>query len=69
MQFDRYSPKDGTLRICTWCGEPLGRNEMPPQSAAVFCSRRCEIEANCWLYQELLVIEITHPPDGHSDRP
>jgi hypothetical protein len=34
---------------------------MPPHSAKVFCSRECEIDGNFWLYQELLMIEITHP--------
>jgi hypothetical protein len=34
---------------------------MPAHSASVFCSRRCEIEGNYWLYQELCVIEITRP--------
>lgn len=45
---------------------------MPAKSAIVFCSRRCEIEANFWLYQEMCVIEITHPRDptqDHCDSP
>jgi len=40
---------------------------MPAKSAKVFCSRRCEIEANFWLYQEMCVIEITHPSDPKQD--
>jgi len=57
---------------CTWCGEELGRNVVPARSATVFCTRRCEIEANFWLYQEMCVIEITHPQqsaEGHCDNP
>jgi hypothetical protein len=43
---------------------------MPTRSASLFCSRRCEIEGNYWLFQELCVIEITRPlraVDGSSN--
>ncbi len=69
---DPYFPIEAELTVCTWCGEKLGKNEMPKRSAAVFCSRRCEIEANFWLYQEFCVIEITNPlqsAEGHCDSP
>jgi hypothetical protein len=72
MQSDRYLPDDGTLTTCTRCGAQLGHNSMPEHSASVFCSRKCEIEGNFWLYQELSGIELTHPPettDGHCDSP
>jgi len=71
MQTDRYLSDDSSLTTCTWCGAQLGQNVMPTSSAAVFCSRRCEIEANFWLYQEMCVIEITYPgsTEGHCDSP
>jgi hypothetical protein len=72
MQSDRSLPDDGALTTCTWCGARLGQNAMPARSVTVFCSRRCEIEGKCWLYQELYAIEITHPPlspEGHCDSP
>jgi endogenous inhibitor of DNA gyrase (YacG/DUF329 family) len=72
MEPDQYLPDDGTLTTCTWCGSQLGKNEMPEHSATVFCSRRCEIEGNFWLYQEMCVIEITNPQqsaEGHCDSP
>jgi hypothetical protein len=65
MQSDRYSPDDGKLSSCAWCSAEMGENALPAKSAAVFCSRRCEIEANFWLYAEMCAIEITHPT--HSD--
>jgi endogenous inhibitor of DNA gyrase (YacG/DUF329 family) len=72
MQTNRYLPDDGTLTKCTWCGAQLGQNIMPAGAAIVFCSRRCEIEANFWLYQEMCAIEIMHPlqsADGQCDSP
>jgi len=42
---------------------------MPRGSAIVFCSRRCEIEANFWLYQEMCVIEITDPLQSTREDP
>jgi hypothetical protein len=71
MQPERHSPDEGELTRCVWCGAELGQNAMPPQSANVFCSRGCEIDGNFWLYQELLVIEITHPQsaEGACDSP
>ena len=65
---DQDPTEDGASARCIWCGAPLGQNAMPPHSAQVFCSRRCEIDGNFWLYQELLVIEITHPQDS-ADSP
>jgi hypothetical protein len=67
MQSDRYRPGNATLITCTWCGAPLGQNMMPARVAAVFCSRPCEIEANFWLFQEMCVIELTHPPEAPKD--
>jgi len=72
MQCNRHLPDDDKLTTCTWCGAPLGRNVMPAHSAKVFCSRRCEIEGNFWLYQEMCVIEITLPlqqAEEHCDSP
>jgi hypothetical protein len=71
MQSDRYLPDDGSLTTCTWCGAQLGRTVMPGRSAGVFCCRLCEIEGNYWLYQEMCVIEITHPHsnEGNCDSP
>jgi hypothetical protein len=69
---DPYPPDEDKLSTCTWCGGQLGQNPMPRHSSNLFCSRRCEIEANIWLYQELCVIEITHPEqsaEGHCDSP
>jgi hypothetical protein len=69
---DPYLPEEGTLTTCTWCGAQLGQNVMPKRSASVFCSRRCEIEANFWLFQEMCAIEIIHPQqsaEGHCDSP
>jgi hypothetical protein len=67
MQSDRYLPDDGTLTTCTWCGAELGLNAVSKQSAAVFCSRKCEIEGHYWLYQEMCVIEITNPQQWSGD--
>jgi hypothetical protein len=67
MQTDPYLPGDATPATCVWCGAPLGQNVMPARVAAVFCSRPCEIEANFWLFQEMCVIEITHPPVSPED--
>jgi hypothetical protein len=66
MQSDRYLPDDGSLTTCTWCGEQLGQSVMPARSSSVFCSRKCEIEGNFWLYTEMCVIEVTKP-QGFSD--
>lgn len=63
MQSDRYLPEDGSLTSCSWCGEQLGLSPLPPNIATVFCSRRCEIEANFWFYTELCAIEIMRSPD------
>jgi hypothetical protein len=54
-------PEEGSQRSCSWCGDVLGESLLPPEVAALFCSRRCEIEANFWLYQEMCAIEISHP--------
>jgi len=68
MQPDQKFPDDlGALTCCTWCGEPLGQNVMPARSATLFCSRKCEIEGNFWVFQELCAIEITHPPQSNKD--
>lgn len=64
MQSDRYSPDDSKLASCAWCGAELGPSALPAKAAAMFCSRRCEIESNFWLYAELCAIEITFPPDS-----
>ncbi len=71
MQSDRYLPDESELSTCTWCGAQLGLNVMPKQSAKIFCSRHCEIEGNCWLFQEFSTIEITHPTqlEGNCDSP
>lgn len=68
---DPFLPDEGSLTTCTWCGGRLGQNVMPAGIATVFCSRRCEIEGNFWLYQEFCVIEMTHPQstEGHCDSP
>jgi endogenous inhibitor of DNA gyrase (YacG/DUF329 family) len=64
-----FLPDEGTLTVCTWCGERLGQTVMPRGSAIAFCSRRCEIEANFWLYQEMCVIEITDPLQSTREDP
>jgi hypothetical protein len=67
-----HLPDEGTLTTCTWCGGQLGKNVLPRGCAIVFCSRHCEIEANYWLYQEMCVIEVTHPgtsPEADCDSP
>jgi endogenous inhibitor of DNA gyrase (YacG/DUF329 family) len=69
MQSDRYLPDYGTLTTCIWCGAQLGQSVMPNDSASLFCSHRCKIEANYWLYQEMCVIEITHPQQSFEDNP
>jgi hypothetical protein len=69
---DSYIHDEEPQTNCTWCGEMLHRNAMPQRSAGVFCSRRCEIEGNFWLFQEMCAIEITHPQqsaEGHCDSP
>lgn len=67
MSSESELPNEVTLKNCAWCDGTLGANVMPAKSAKVFCSRRCEIEANFWLYQEMCVIEITHPSDPKQD--
>ncbi len=64
MESDKPIPDDGALNRCTWCGAKLGQNVMPAKSAKLFCSRRCEIEGNFWLFSEMCAIEITLPPQG-----
>jgi endogenous inhibitor of DNA gyrase (YacG/DUF329 family) len=55
------------LTSCAWCGGMLGQSALPKRTAHVFCSRRCEIEANYWLFQEMCVIEITNPSQSTGD--
>jgi hypothetical protein len=67
-----HDDEEKKLTSCTWCGGVLGNSVLPARSAIVFCSRRCEIEANYWLYQEMCVIEITRPlrsAGDHCDSP
>jgi hypothetical protein len=58
MRPNRQSPQAKTS--CIWCSVGLG-SAAPKGRAVGFCSRRCEIEANFWLFQELCAIEITYP--------
>jgi hypothetical protein len=51
---------------CIWCSVGPGKR-VAAANQSNFCSRRCEIEANFWLFQELCEIEITHPPGWHQD--
>ena len=64
MQFNRYHSTETALGTCLWCNTALkqSKNAGPQSKVCYFCSRRCEIEANFWLFQELCAIEITHPP-------
>ena len=65
MQSNRYhNPLNTALCTCLWCNSALkqSKNAGPKSKVYYFCSRRCEIEANFWLFQELCAIEITHPP-------
>jgi endogenous inhibitor of DNA gyrase (YacG/DUF329 family) len=68
MESDQHLPDYDALTVCTWCGAPLGQNEMPKQSATLFCSRRCQIEGNFWVFQELCAIEITNPQQNKDSR-
>jgi endogenous inhibitor of DNA gyrase (YacG/DUF329 family) len=69
MESDKSLPDDGALTVCTWCGAELGQNVMPAKSAKLFCSRRCEIDGNFWLFSEMCAIEVTLPPQSdESDR-
>ena len=63
MQSNRYSPLNTALATCLWCNTALkkSQNAGPKSKVYYFCSRRCEIEANFWLFQELCAIEITYP--------
>jgi hypothetical protein len=56
------------LHVCAWCGGAIGRECPPARGVALFCSRRCGIEAQFWLYQELCAIEIElgHPRPGDA---
>lgn len=72
MYPNRYSSNEAVLTECLWCRAPLAKigkphGAMPRIKATTFCSRRCEIEANFWLFQELCAIEITHPPSSPED--
>jgi hypothetical protein len=70
MYPNRYSSNEAALADCLWCRAPLGQDatpKNPKMKAQTFCSRRCEIEANFWLFQELCAIEITHPPTPPED--
>jgi hypothetical protein len=40
---------------------------MPEDSAGIFCSWHCEIEADSWLYREMSAIEFTQPRDANGD--
>ena len=64
MQSNHDDSVNTAQRTCLWCNTALKQKQNAGQRSKVyyFCSRRCEIEANFWLYQELCAIEITHPP-------
>jgi hypothetical protein len=62
-----HNPEESPLNHCSWCGDGLSESLLPPEVTAAFCSRRCEIEANFWLYQQMCAIDIPHPwqrPEG-----
>jgi hypothetical protein len=50
-----------------WCDAHLGQYEMPEDSAGIFCSWRCEIAANSWLYREMLAIAGSQSGNSHGD--
>jgi hypothetical protein len=67
MHPNRHRPRGAEPAPCIWCNVGLGKRTNPRTSPISFCSRRCEIEANFWLFQELCEIEITHPPGWQED--
>ncbi len=62
MELDSSKPMDDLLTACTWCGASIADNPIPAEIPNIFCSRRCEIEANFWLLQEMCEIEINYLP-------
>ena len=57
MQSDRYGNDGITIGNCTWCDSEYSVGCSRAQEQAVFCSKKCEIEARFWLIDTLKEVE------------
>jgi len=70
MESEPVNAGEDLLSHCGWCGTSIAHNPIPAHLANLFCSRRCENEANFWLVQEMYEVEINYLPwslDGSAD--
>ncbi len=53
MQSDRYSNPKTAVSTCIWCSDDYTIAVSRATDSALFCRRRCDMEARCWLYELL----------------
>lgn len=54
MQNDRYKAENKAA-VCVWCFTDYRCSESHARYQGTFCSKKCEIEARFWLYDNLKV--------------